>query len=240
MTDCVLYKYGGNPPYEIRVTPETPKLAPKTFMDKGQVYESQTVKRFMSMIPRDRPVVVADVGAQVGLYTLPIRYFPKAQVTAFEPFPVTRDLLEKNIKLNDQTNAEVIPKAVSNKSGTAMLSVCERHNGLHTLGVSPLRFEGGSKLEVETTTLDDEFYNKGRPLHLLKVDTEGWELYVLQGGINTIRKDKPVIQLEWVTRNMKQCAVNPNELLELLKKLEYRMVTDTHGERVYVHQSQLK
>lgn len=42
----------------------------------------------------------------------------------------------------------------------------------------------------------------------MKIDTEGWEYYILEGGKKTIEKYKPMIQLEWNKENMTQCNVN--------------------------------
>ena len=65
------------------------------------------------------------------------------------------------------------------------------------------------------------FYNNNIPVHFIKIDTEGWEYYILKGGENTIKKFKHVIQLEWYLLNMKQCNVAENDLVKLLNEFGY-------------------
>jgi hypothetical protein len=55
----------------------------------------------------------------------------------------------------------------------------------------------------------------------IKIDTEGWELFVLRGGRAMITKDKPTILMEFNNTNMEQCRVNPNDVLALLQELGY-------------------
>src|SRR3989441_3170465 len=71
--------------------------------------------------------VVVDAGAHIGLYTL--RAAAKAAtVVAIEPDPSNRSLLERNIRLNGFSNIIVVPKALSSRSGTGMLSLAGRAN----------------------------------------------------------------------------------------------------------------
>lgn len=49
------------------------------------------------------------------------------------------------------------------------------------------------KISVRTCTLDNlGFTNIG----FIKIDVEGWERQIIQGGINTIRRDKPTMLIE--------------------------------------------
>lgn len=50
-------------------------------------------------------------------------------------------------------------------------------------------------IEVETGRLDD-IIPENMPITLIKIDVEGAELKVLQGGIETIKRTKPLIVFE--------------------------------------------
>jgi hypothetical protein len=89
-------------------------------------------------------------------------------------------------------------------------------------------------VEIQTRTLDEYFHDADRPLHFLKIDTEGWEFHVLEGGRKTLEKYKPVIQLEWVPVNMKQCGVSEEELREFLKSLRYKEVSMRGEEKLFI------
>jgi len=238
MAESVTYAYGHRP-YIVKVSKDTVANINHTFKKDGTVHEEESVREFMKYIPIDRSVTVADVGAQAGLYTLLFKYYPLANVVAIEPNPLACRLLKENIQLNQQTNAEVIQMAASDSIGKAQLSVCSNHNGLHTLSKRPLRFSNMYTLPIETTTLDTLFYAQGRPLDFLKIDTEGWELYVLKGGRQTILHSKPLIQLEWCEMNMRQCGVSEHELAMTLQEYGYKLVSKPTQERIYMHETKM-
>ena len=217
----VRYNYfNGN--FPIQVTNDTVKYTPYTFQPNGIIYEMGSIFQFFSQINPYKDCVVVDVGAQSGSYTLFAKYLPEAKFHSFEPFKHSFDLLNDNIKLNNIENVTTYNIALSNVSGMTTLNTSESHNGLHTIGANPLRFDDVVPVEIEVNTLDSYFYDVDRRLDYIKVDTEGWELNVLKGGINTLKKYKPVIQLEWVQTNMKQCSVDENDISQLLEDIGYK------------------
>ena len=60
----------------------------------------------------------------------------------------------------------------------------------------------------KTITLDE--LNINSKIDFIKIDTEGSELYVLEGVINTINKNKPLIQVE--TNKLSEINFNYNKL----------------------------
>ena len=68
---------------------------------------------------------------------------------------------------------------------------------------------------------DNIFYENDIPVDFIKIDTEGWEYFILQGGEKTIQKYKPFIQMECSKTNMRQCNVNMDEF--------ERYILDTMG-----------
>lgn len=71
---------------------------------------------------------------------------------------------------------------------------------------------------VELQRLDDQPFVHEMPVDLIKVDVEGHELEVLRGGLETIRRDKPVLILE---DNQEQREA----IRSLLEGLGYRGIT---------------
>ena len=96
-----------------------------------------------------------------------------------------------------------------------------------------MRFDDVVPVQIETKTLDEYFYDVDRPLHFMKIDTEGWEFHVLEGGRKTLEKYKPIIQMEWVPVNMQQCSVNEEELKEFMKRLGYNEVSMRGEEKLF-------
>jgi FkbM family methyltransferase len=217
------YYYFKNTNYPIWISDETCQLTPHTFLNDNTMWEEDSIKYFFGMIPKDKAVNIIDIGAQSGLYSLYAKYLPVATFFSFEPFKPTFDLLNENIELNHISNVDIYNIGISNKKETTVLNTSISHNGLHTMGNNPLRFNDICQVSIDVDTLDHLFYDKNISVDFIKIDTEGWEYNILKGGENTIKQYKPIIQLEWNEINMKQCSVDPNEFNEYLTtRLKYK------------------
>ena len=62
--------------------------------------------------------------------------------------------------------------AISDKKGPAVLNTSISHNGLHTMGETPIRFLDVLSIAVETTTLDIFFKDLEICVDYIKIDTE--------------------------------------------------------------------
>jgi hypothetical protein len=128
---------------------------------------------------------------------------------------------------------------LSDKTGSAQLNVCKSHNGLHTLGDN-LRFSDSVKIDIKTDTLDNIFHDNDIPVHFIKIDTEGHEYFILKGGLKTISKYKPIIQLEWNVTNMAQCKITTQDIDNLLNELNYVKYCQIDEELFVVHKDLIK
>lgn len=200
-----------NPKCSITVTDETLKITPHTFQKNRPMWEEESINYFYDNVPLDKPVNILDIGAQTGLYTLYAKYLPKSQFYSFEPFSDTYKVLNDNLALNGITNVKTYNVGISNYKGECVLNTSKSHNGLHTLGSNPLRFTDVVPVKINVDTIDNLFYENDIPVDFIKIDTEGWEYFILQGGEKTIQKYKPFIQIEWCEMNMKQCNVDMHE-----------------------------
>src|SRR5207245_2930011 len=92
------------------------------------VWEKDVTAYLMKLI--ESGMVVVDIGANVGYYTLLAaeKVGSHGKVLAFEPEPSRYALLEKNVRANDLKNVIPVQKAVSNKTGAARLYLDPRHN----------------------------------------------------------------------------------------------------------------
>jgi len=148
-------------------------------------------------------MVFLDVGANQGEFTVfAAKRLVRGTVHAVEPMSGMRRLLEMNVRANGFTNVRVHPVALWRGEGRAtlytrpgrFLDSC-RHDGLGTLFRSEHR--PAAVEEVDVTTLDRwaETVDLER-LDVVKLDVEGAELGVVQGGLATLERFRPVILLE--------------------------------------------
>ena len=138
---------------------------------------------------------VVDIGANYGLYSLSLARVagPSGRVWSIEPASQTAAYLRKSVEINALDNITVIRKALSDKPGTARLSV-ETNSELNaiTRGAS-----GGATEEVQLDTLDSLAAEHGwSGVDFVKLDAEGEEERILEGGAGFLRSANPLVMFE--------------------------------------------
>lgn len=85
---------------------------------------------------------------------------------------------------------------------------------------------------IPTIKLDDLALER---CDFIQLDVEGYQLFVLKGAINTIKKFKPVICIEheWAHRY----EVTVNDIISFLTSLGYYRVEKYTSDYIYVHQA---
>ncbi len=211
----------------VYITPESERIG-HTWL-KGNVWEKHLIEKFYSLLPHNDYFVVLDLGAQTGCFSLLAKYFPNSRWYAFEPIHEAATELQRNLALNNISNVSIHQVAVTNYSGVVTLNMPAMNEwGLSTIGENVQRFLTVMKREIECIDLDS-FIQKHtiKKVDFMKLDTEGSELYILQGAKKTIEKDRPIILMEYNEVNMKQCNVLKKEVDEFLIEIgyEWKMVS---------------
>ena len=136
---------------------------------------------------------IIDAGAFTGDTSLPLSKITNRNVYAFEPFEGSFKLLEKNIQDNDIKNIVPIKKSLGNINGERTLFL----SGNNVQGItsdSNIR-EYDSELKVEETTIDRFVEENNLNVGFITVDVEGAEMDLLKGAINTIKTQKPILNI---------------------------------------------
>ena len=133
--------------------------------------------------------VFADVGANLGLYTLWGARLVGAQgrVHAFEPVPKVRACLARSVGLNGFGNVRIVAAGVGAEAGRTVLYQLPCASGV----TSRYRESKQHGVEVDVTTLDAEFPHAAAPPDLVKVDVEGMEVEVLRGARRLLASSTP-------------------------------------------------
>jgi FkbM family methyltransferase len=139
---------------------------------------------FLSLL--EEGMCVADIGANIGYYTLLAARAVGhgGRVYAFEPTPRIYELLCQNVKANGFNNVVTVQKAVANRSGTARLYL-DRNNAVNTLSSS---LERRGSVEVAVATLDQYFAHSTVRIDVLKMDIEGSEPLALEGMADVLNR----------------------------------------------------
>jgi FkbM family methyltransferase len=136
--------------------------------------------------------VFYDVGANAGFFTILAGRLVGSggKVFAFEPLSENVDTLRDQIELNGLPWCEVVPVAVSARSGAQTLAYEQGNNAMAHLGARGAKDD--CEIQVQTVTLDG--FVAGHPFpSLIKVDVEGAEAEVLEGAASVIRAGADVI-----------------------------------------------
>lgn len=226
------YYYHNDPVnYSFYITEETKRNVGYTFCYDGNIWESKSISVFYNLMDTNKSYNIIDVGAQAGLYSLYAKFLPNSTFYSFEPFKETYNYLLDNLKLNNITNVKTYNIGLSDKKeDNVIFNTCISHNGLHTLAESPIRFEDVKKELINIDTIDNLFYNNGINVDFIKMDTEGHEYFILMGARKTIECYKPIIQIEYNSKNMEQSNVTPDMLDNLIKELNYKKINITDEE----------
>ncbi len=146
-----------------------------------------------------------DVGAHVGYHSLGFAA-QGAEVLAFEPNRANAERLLAHVEKNPMLGAHIRHTAValSDRDGQMKFVQCTDLNtgssGSHLAEALPPLGRGVytsfEQLEVPALRIDTLIERGERPPDVIKIDVEGGEFLVLQGGRKLLQEKKPVLLIE--------------------------------------------
>lgn len=189
-------------------------------------YEHGIVSEISRVVAESQRRTLVDVGANIGLVSLAVlAAVPDATIFAFEPGPHQQRLLAETIRRNGlEERLRLSPLALSNEAGRAAFMV---HSTRHAAG-DGLRDTGRSgrarHVTVRTETLDRWWDANGRPaVDVMKLDTEGSELWILQGARRLLERDRPVLFLEIHDENLRVYPYGSDDVKRWLGGVGYEL-----------------
>jgi FkbM family methyltransferase len=169
---------------------------------------------------------IIDIGTNIGWTLLNLNKLSKTgKVIGFEPDPYNRNVCLKNIRLNDDADINVLPYALGDTEAIYNMEVRNPFN------------RGGnritSKIGNDTINVDVKLMDNVRELKelnhidLVKIDVEGYELKVLKGGEQLLRKFKPILFIELHDDNLKDQGDSATDLIMFLETIGYNKIINT-------------
>ncbi|MEH2136370.1 FkbM family methyltransferase [Nostoc sp.] len=179
-------------------------------------------------------VVIFDVGANIGLYSISLgeklkKKGVKSQIWAFEPVASNFNRLANLVEINQLTNIIYpVSTALGNQEGEIQLCMVDEQNNSST-GNAFLLKKGLVNKEKPTCssliTKLDNFVEKNNisKCDIIKVDIEGAEMDFLLGGLNFIKKTRPIIYGEFNPYWVQHFGYSFVEIAELVIPWEYKL-----------------
>ena len=154
--------------------------------------------------------VCLDIGSNIGQWTRPLaKKFD--EVICFEPNPNFRECFTKNISDN---NIRLLPYGLSDRFHLAK----QDFN-------STMLSEGDG--DIECRTLDSFNLDK---LDFVKIDVDGYEVPLLNGAMETLTNNNPVINIEMKYDKRSEIAYKS---ASMLKDLGYKFVKRTKSDEIW-------
>src|SRR5262245_15455711 len=145
----------------------------------GDNFEPHMVELFRALIGPDD--IVADIGANIGLTAILFSSFAH-KVFAFEPSPTTYSILLDNLAKANVTNVEPINLGLGTKRESLTITFARnnRSGGYVSNKIRPNKDHVTEEIQLDT--LDRYFADCEIKPNFLKIDVEGFEQNVIEGG----------------------------------------------------------
>lgn len=190
-------------------------------------HHQDLIPAFSGLIPRDG--VVFDVGAHAGQFAkLFARLAPEGVVYSFEPGRYARMVLMLALALNRAGNVRIFPFGLSDRPARLELRLPIKKSGSFGFGLGHLGPKGSDTRDQITETVDlvtlDGFVAAFplERLDLIKADIEGWEMRMMAGGVETLKRFKPTLWLELVDGHLKRAGDSVASFWSFLEGLGYK------------------
>jgi len=222
-----------NKPFKYRLSDgRTISLYPEGQISKRiftNSFEKQQVTTFQRIIKPG--MIVVDAGANIGLYSLIASKLIglKGKVFSFEPSKETFQRLLNNIELNKFSNIIPINKGLGDTSNEKLIlrqdigfGDAERY--LFSGNEAPdIKLENINAVNIEEEIIIDTLDNSLNKMNFnkidfLKMDTEGFEYYILKGAKQVLRNSPDIVMLmECTELGTARAKTTQKEVFKILK-----------------------
>lgn len=169
--------------------------------------------------------LVLDIGASLGLWTIPLArrsVATGARLWAFEPHPNNHPWLRGNIRINGLESAVTVHAiALGDEPGTVTMDLGEAGlpggGGNSAIAVDP------AAIGVNVPIIALDSIPRTARVSVIKIDVEGYELRALRGARRLIEQDRPVIFGEFHSGWLRRRGEDPVAFLDEMRDLGYQV-----------------
>lgn len=173
----------------------------------------------------DGPGTFIDVGANIGLVSIPVLERTGSIGIAFEPEPGNFEFLSRNVARHGlQSKIELHAAACYSERTHLPLALSGDNLGDHRLQGKDSTPLSRATIDVPAVRLDDVLRGRELPHPIvIKLDTQGSEVRVLEGAVETLARADHVVSEFW-PEGIVAHGDDPKRFAELLEPLEFAAV----------------
>ncbi len=189
-------------------------------------YEEKQINILSNSIKKYSINNFIDIGSNIGIYSvLMAKYHSNLTIHAFEPHKDAFKRLKENVNLNNYSDRIYLyDYALSSENGNSFLEAKNRF-GLSQSGGAKISDDGNIKIKYK---IGDDLIKIKNEHIAIKIDTEGHELFVLQGIKNLLVDNKVFLQIEIFPKNT-------TVVTKFLKNLGFDLITKSQ----FTHQKDI-
>jgi len=197
---------------------------------KKELYENDLHQLALKLLINEPSGTVLDIGANLGTFCVPLaRKIPKLKFHAFEPQRIVNYQLCANIVINGLDNVQTYELALSDRDDQLNLVMPDYTKETNIGAFSIDKEVRENEYECATTSVTNKIFLVPLDLltfsdvKLIKIDVEGHELEVLQGGLETLKANNypPIIFEAWTWKPWYQ--EKRKALFDYLEELGYHI-----------------
>lgn len=208
--------------------PRQSKLYGNIFYNRRPAELNHTETLYKNLDLKDKTIM--EIGSFIGEYAI---YFGsrlgRGKLIAVEPNPINCALLCKNIKANKLKNVTALNCGLSNKSGE-MMFVSDRYNratGTFKTSKQKTLLESKEKIAFEIripVKTGDQIADEMalQSVDYVKIDTEGFEPYVIEGFSNILTTKQPLVDFAIHGKTREEKAADLRRIVQFLKSVNYK------------------
>jgi FkbM family methyltransferase len=203
--------------------PPNPDIDPVSkCISRGRLFEEKILEESLNYIQEDS--IVLDIGANFGQMSL---FYSKkiksCMVYAFEAQKEVFNLLKKTVEANNISNIKLFYNAVYNKDGVDMFfDDLDFDNQVSYSNIGVSEINRNNKVGIKSITIDTALKDISKKVSFIKVDIQGADLFALEGAINIININRPVILFEFEEQFQEKFNTKFNDYVKFVNKINYR------------------
>lgn len=144
-------------------------------------------------------------------------------VYAFEAQKEVFNLLKKTVEANNISNIKLFYNAVYNKDGVDMFfDDLDFDNQVSYSNIGVSEINRNNKVGIKSITIDTALKDISKKVSFIKVDIQGADLFALEGAINIININRPVILFEFEEQFQEKFNTKFNDYVKFVNKINYR------------------